>query len=768
MDYDLRQLFREMRLENTRLLVKGVARLHQGFQRTSEGRDGGWRLGKLQEFVTKAYRESIQDGGYLAQNPYVELFRFRRPEPDEGWMEKEDSARLAGMILLYHQLQVLEDAPMEQLAEAYEDLCNSVRNILEADMCYLVSRRLTDTRMLSASSVTEEDLDRQLGSTGAGELLDRLGEPSEFSKLAEGVFAKKTADAAVKDEDETVKNADALILPIALYDKKGRPREEQVHLICQRRGKGLWSDAPEETLLRARDTLFLRGQLAQALMRDLAGLLTVAREYRDIGRKTGPEEPLRILHISDLHVTGHNYKKMKADIKKLELDNDIAFDFLAITGDVAQGRYAAGDLEKHYDCAAKVIRALAFRMWSEEQDGKRLLRQDWKRRTIVIPGNHDYASMNELETQHGENRRTSLGGRPAAQEGSAMAKFTYYINFIRKLLDIEVGELIDNNLNELRCYDKIGVDFVCFNTSSMANPDRNNKVHLDQDFANHAARRLSEHREKRVTVFLCHHGPKYEIDYISDEYLEPYICHSLTKAFVDAVTIEDGKKRKAALGDLKARMEVLEPTPAGKGISNDFVQAWLVHNNMKELPVDVKEKVVERRKKTRLYRQLAFLTELMKKDEAEWDINDRYQKITTEVKRAKILSDKDETAYKAVFNGLAGRIKPTVCLSGHTHVWDREEEKRYYVAKRFVWERMKRKPGADRRLRQISSLNYGVCEIFPPDGEGKIPVKYREKEEEIPNKGAGKTFVRPSQQENRLCRRNASWRKIRKKPGGTR
>lgn len=733
MDHDLRQLFREMRLENTRLLVKGVARLHQGFQRSSGGGEGCWRLGELQKFVAEAYRQSIQGGRYLAQNPYVELFQFRRPEPDEEWMREKDSARLGGMILLYHQLQILEDLPSERLAEAYEDLCNGIRNILEADMCYLVSRHLTDTRMLSASSVTEEDLDRQLRSTGAGELLDRLGEPSEFSKLAEGVFAKKTVDVTVKDEGETVKNADALILPIALYDKKGKPREEQVHLICQRRGKGLWNDAPEETLLRVRDTLFLRGQLAQALTRDLAGLLTVAREYRDIGRKTDEKGPLRLLHISDLHVEKQNCDKLVGDIKKLKLE-DAPFDFLVITGDVAQGRHAAGDLEKHYDCAAKVIRAMAFRLWSEERDGKRFLRQDWKRRTIIIPGNHDYASMNELETQHGESRRTSLGGRPASQEGSAMAKFTYYINFIRKLLDIEVGELIDNNLNELRCYDKIGVDFVCFNTSIMANPARNNKVHLDQGFANHAARRLSEQRGKRVTVFLGHHGPSYEIDYISDEYLERYICHTLTREFVKAVLEKDEEERKTKLENLKKSMENLEAeaeTEAGKEINNDFVQVWLVENKMKEFPADVKEKVVERRKKTRFYNDLAFLVEQMGKDKWGRDINERYQKIIAEVERARLLSENDKAAYNEVFKGLVKDIKPAACLSGHTHAWELLPDKQCYVAKRFAWEEMRLKPDEDHGLEQISLLNYGVCEISRSGEDGEPVVKYCKKEEEV-------------------------------------
>ena len=63
-------------------------------------------------------------------------------------------------------------------------------------------------------------------------------------------------------------------------------------------------------------------------------------------------------------MTEKNCQVIKKAITRLKLE-DGPFDFLVITGDVAQGRSAAGDLERHYDCAAEVIRALAFRMWSE-------------------------------------------------------------------------------------------------------------------------------------------------------------------------------------------------------------------------------------------------------------------------------------------------------------------------------------------------------------------------------------------------------------------
>lgn len=737
-------LFWELCLENTRLLVKGVECLHTGYERKQRARDPdcapSWKINALRKFVTEEYRQSIQDGEYLAQNPYTELFRFRFPTPNDARMDAEDGLRLSGMILLYHQLQILENLSPDQLAEEYEILCNSIRSILGADMCYLVSRHLTDTRMLCASSIMKDNLDIQLGSREAGELLDQLKEDGEFLSPVTGVFLRKEGAGD---------GIDTLVLPIMLYDKKGTPGEEQVYFICQRsdgtkqpQKRPYWSHDIRQTIFRVRDTLFLRGKLAQALIRDLTSLLTVAREFRSIHRRSPENGPLKILHISDLHVTASNYNQFKTDIEKLKLE-DGPFDFLVITGDVVQGRYAAGDLEQNYDHAAEVIRALAMRMWGEDQDGERVLRQDWKRRTIVIPGNHDYASMNELETQHGENHRVSESGRPATKEGSAMAKFTYYINFVRKLLDIEIGELIDNSLNELRCYDKMGVAFLCFNTSVMANPARNNKVHLDQVFACRAIRRLSAEKEKKAVVFLGHHGPSYKIDYVADEYLEPFICKQITEDFTKALRAKSSKdpgkekspeEQKNELIDLEKRMNDRETLCNGDIVENSFVQAWLLKNEPKELPLDVTGKVIERRKKTRLYDHLEFLIDQLKKSELERSINERYQKIIAEVRRAELLSEKDQDYYREIFRELEDCLKPIICLSGHTHDWESDEEERaenHYVAKRFSWVKTVRKSLESRELEQVRYLNYGVCEIPAERPCSKDKIKYHEKEEKL-------------------------------------
>lgn len=165
-------------------------------------------------------------------------------------------------------------------------------------------------------------------------------------EIVKGIYLKGEEREEHRAEAEEEENARFLILPMLLYDAQGSLREEQVYLISQRKRDYAWNKNLTHTLLRVRDTLFLRGQMAQILTRDLYNLLAAGREYRDIGRRSREGAPLRILHISDLHVTSKNCGILKNAVSKLNLREE-PFDFLVITGDVAQGRSAAGDLEIH-------------------------------------------------------------------------------------------------------------------------------------------------------------------------------------------------------------------------------------------------------------------------------------------------------------------------------------------------------------------------------------------------------------------------------------
>ena len=79
-----------------------------------------------------------------------------------------------------------------------------------------------------------------------------------------------------------------------------------------------------------------------------------------------------------------------------------------ITGDVIQGRHSASSLEKNYEAAKRFLRKLAYQIW---QVDKTHVRSDWRKRIVIIPGNHDYASMNELESSSAAmtGRMTGIG-----------------------------------------------------------------------------------------------------------------------------------------------------------------------------------------------------------------------------------------------------------------------------------------------------------------------------------------------------------------------
>lgn len=201
---------------------------------------------------------------------------------------------------------------------------------------------------------------------------------------------------------------------------------------------------------------------------------------------------------------------------------------------------------------------------------------------------------------------------------------------------------------------------------------------------------------------------------------------------MEAVQENSDEERKEALTLLKEKMETLqipEVRDIEKILDNDFVQAWLLHDKMRELPPDIEPKVVSRRKETRLYGHLTFLLEQLGKTESERGINERNQKITSEANRANLLSEKDRSAYDIVFRQLE-KLQPAVCLSGHTHAWSLDFGKQHYVAKQFCTERMARKTedAVDRSLKRDSFLNYGICEISKERSDRQVKVTYKEVE----------------------------------------
>lgn len=735
-------------LENTRILAKGIEGLYARHAGNGAAREeSAWTLSALKQFVKETYCASIcpETGKYLSQNPHFDLFSFRYPAADAGKEGEEAYYQMASMLQMYWKLTRLEEQQWDaafpgDLSSEYELICNCMRELLCANMCYLAYRRLDDTQILTASSIRKAELDalRQshakamFGTQEIAALLDSLYTRPEDSQWLPDGMRLLTLDGTPPEPSAGPDSAadprgKFLVIPLGL-DRQDAGAEEQIYLIF-RFGDTYPFAGLSEWLSHIRDALFLRGRLIKVLSHDLFQLLSDRNEYRGIRRKSAKDGPLRILHLSDLHIEEGNYGDILECVQQLELQD--AFDFMVITGDVAQGRCSAGELETNYLYAAQVIRALAFQIWAvPRREDELVLEQDWKKRLIIIPGNHDYASMNELETQHDETHRASISGRPAAMEGSAMAKFTYYINFLRQLLDIDTGALIDNGMNELRSYDEMKVSFLALNTSIMANPIRNNKVHLDAKFIKRVTAKLTsgDYAQNQV-VCLSHHGPGYDVDYVSDQYYESLICEEITKKFRDyfcsqilepsmpdgtSVTREEMETCWDTIGHASSTICAAK-APQDRGeyeelLKNDSVQAWLWEAGAETIPADIVERIKKKRRKSRLYADYRVLSasEAFRGQHAS---NEQYQKILSSIQLASNMSKSDNDLFRQAFDKLYRTGKISVTLSGHTHKRSRIAERDSYTADRFFSKRIRLKTGQDLTLETVFSLNYGICEL---------------------------------------------------------
>lgn len=87
-----------------------------------------------------------------------------------------------------------------------------------------------------------------------------------------------------------------------------------------------------------------------------------------------------------------------------------------------------------------------------------------------------------------------------------MIKYTYYIDFVRRLLDLDISTIVKQNLNDYRAYPNYNLEFVCFNTISEVSMLRNNKVQIDEEFLKSLP---NKEKEKYARIFLMHHTPLY-------------------------------------------------------------------------------------------------------------------------------------------------------------------------------------------------------------------------------------------------------------------
>lgn len=599
-------------LENTSIIYDGIKRL---WEQLLLGKSRNREV--IAKQISQIYEECCKGRKFLAQNLMSEFFKFLDYSPQVRLREKEAEA-LGGMVLLYDKVLEMEHhhdqmGIQKTYSEDYSEICDYLSMIAMKMDCYLVYVRDSGNIILVSST---EEYDE-----ATEEFIYTLEKGNQDRKVP---YGDTVTFLPAEMEDEKTK----ILIKLLLSRRKDVEYKQTVYIVFA----GNKEISREQCMKSSRNVLFLRQQLQILLERDLYALRHFKISYEDV-KPIQDNGQYNILHVSDLHVDAVNCEDIKRLITQTEFgvqdvtkDEAPQIDLIVITGDVAQGKATAIDMEVNYKKAEEVIRCLAQKIWSDPRNPK-ALRYDWKKRVIIIPGNHDYASMNELLVVHKD--RATFNGEPAREEGSPMIKYTYYIDFLRRLLDLDISDIVNQNLNDYRVYPNYELEFVCFNTVAEVSMLRNNKVQIDEGFLSGLP---DENQKDFFGIYLMHHTPLYvenDMDYNKDKY-----------------GYKDVEER------LYSYLKYLEEC------------YWT--NTIKEKEWDAIRKqlanISKNGKKTGIYRDVEYLYNHRK------DMTDeRCYQIINEYRKNIDMCEKDKEIYAERLEAYMNHIKPDIIMGGHTH-----------------------------------------------------------------------------------------------------
>ena len=541
-------------LENTRMMYTGMQELEKRVSANILNTVDEYRpcddfknyMGLLNEDVETCLQQAYSNMDHVAknedllyQNVLANFCRFYQnsthlpPVTETSEAAPRVINRLTYIFQYFRRLRILapdgpRSLPNDDLPYLYEELCRTICGFSGFQMVYIVHHEEGNLPEIFAQSGYHVNLMRQgviLNPAKAGELISR----SQFiSDNLEGENGRNWIPGVSSLPRD---GYDYLLIHIPAY--KHQSKREGFFLILQAT-QTLELLKPRETdifppaLQIARNILFMREKLRTALLRDCTILISYRFDcsyVRQLGIQQS-EHPV-IMHISDLHIKEDMSSRLSDIQSKLKdvLDgcgsrDRVKLDLLAISGDLVDCRDAnAGRMEQNYGYAQAFLDGIVQTLW---QDSMGYLPHDWKRRIIITTGNHDYASMNQYQAVL--KLRSLASAMPAEGDSGTMAKFSYYIDFLIRYLDVPIHEMLEDDLNYVRYYKKMKMKVLALNCSSLAAPRRTNKMGVNRKKVEeilereHWGQEKDENGKKIFHLVVAHYSPDYELSYFIDNY----------------------------------------------------------------------------------------------------------------------------------------------------------------------------------------------------------------------------------------------------------
>lgn len=541
-------------LENTRMMYTGMQELEKRVSANTLNAVDEYRpcddfenyMGLLNENVETCLQQAYSNMDHIAknedllyQNVLANFCRFYQnsthlpPVTETLEDAPREINRLTYIFQYFRRLRKLapdgpRSLPNDDLPYLYEELCRTICGFSEFQMAYIVHHEEGNLPEIFAQSGYHITLMRQgviLNPAKAGELISR----SQFiSDNLEGQNGRNWIPGVSSLSRD---GYDYLLIHIPAY--KHQSKREGFFLILQATQtlellKTRETDLFPPALQIARNILFMREKLRTALLHDCTILISYRFDcsyVRQLGIQQS-EHPV-IMHISDLHIKEDMSSRLSDIQRKLNgvLDgrgdrNTVKVDLLAISGDLVDCRDAnAGRMEQNYGYAQAFLDGIVQTLW---QDSMGYLPHDWKRRIIITTGNHDYASMNQYQAVL--KLRSLSSAMPAEGDSGTMAKFSYYIDFLIRYLDVPIHEMLEDDLNYVRYYKKMKMKVLALNCSSLAAPRRTNKMGVNRKKVEeilereHWGQKKDENGNKIFHLVVAHYSPDYELSYFIDNY----------------------------------------------------------------------------------------------------------------------------------------------------------------------------------------------------------------------------------------------------------
>lgn len=652
---DCEEFSKIIRVENTRVLYSGIKRLHE---RTRQIENWKPLKEEIQTIWENAYSPEDRED-YLAQNPMMELFRFMDLDFGGKLGSGQEDQRvevLAALLGFYRRVDCLDkDGGIQEnkeYMEQYNNLCLWLSRIGGYKNCFMIHRSNHMNQIIAQyfsetierlDDVVDQVLDRAIAAAGSwygG--MSMANTVYTDSKTGALVIALRISRNADMEHLQTIY--------IVLLNENENDGNPAMAADGQDAGGGQMD-------IRVYYILFMRQSLQKILERDLYALHHFRNGLEDVRRIDG-SRPLRILHITDMHISAYNQRAImdliKSNSEQLKDGNP---ELMVVTGDIVQGNNSAADLEENYKYAAQALRAIAEILWSvQEPDGRTVLRNDWKKRIIIIPGNHDYASMNELSASH--TLRATTGGVPVLRNGTPMSKYAYYIQFLQDFLGIESSQSIRRNLNSFLEYPDLKLRIIALNSVAEVGPIRNNKMQLDNAFIQFVCNKrpganVGGASDDYLTIALAHHTRCYDPDYFADRYYEKGLTpevFALTKKIIELC--HQGQKELGQRLSSGRRGEV-------EGITKKTNK--MIKELEKKHPQEMG--VFEQQcSKTILFSDISYLRE-------HWSelTNERCAQILFDYKRNQAMARFDLRIYQERLKLLEEKFPLDFMLGGHTH-----------------------------------------------------------------------------------------------------